>query len=193
MFNLSSNPTSPTPILSLLNSDWLDNPLPLLLLSLSLPPSMPLIVLTSLDHLNAALQSTHHPRPSVIVMYKWQVYDLLEHIWNQFGDKVGLLVVRSHSDEAGGKVDIMIKEKVAKGMKIKYWDDIWEMEDKVKEKADLPGEFLFLSQKPSNSQWHTSTTSTVISTLQPGLAVLPQWSKSRIWYVSPLWFRPGRR
>lgn len=67
---------------------------------------------------------------------------MLEQVWEDCKDTVAVLIV---GDPLKMK-DPTVRDARSRGMKVRYWEDIWEIEDKVKEKGGLPGE---LAPSPS--------------------------------------------
>lgn len=62
--------------------------------------------------------------------------EVIEQVWEDRGDKAGVLIV---GDPEKGKRGIMESAKT-KGMKVAWWEEIWEVAEKVtEEKAVLPG------------------------------------------------------
>ncbi|KAK4686758.1 hypothetical protein P7C73_g3360, partial [Tremellales sp. Uapishka_1] len=132
--HLSTSPTSPTPILTLLPPSPV-TALPLLLLALSVPPSLPLIVLPHPKLLNTALAKTSaHPQPGIVVVHVGLLDDIIEQVWEDCEDKVGVVVV---GDEKKEKI-ALIEEARRRGMNVRWWEEIWAAAEKDV-KNSLPG------------------------------------------------------
>lgn len=137
---LTASTTSPTPILTLLPPSP-STSLPLLLLQLSVPPSTPLVILPSPVLLSSALSSTAHPQPAVVVVHASLVDDVLEQIWEDRGDKAGVLVVGDPQKEQYR----VVENAKTRGMKVAWWEEIWEVAEKAPtEKGVLPGTLISL-------------------------------------------------
>lgn len=136
MFDLPLGPSAETtteaPIAVLLPPSP-STALPLLLLQLASPPGCPIIPLPSPTLLDAALNSTAHARPRVLVVYVDLLEEALEQAFEDKGEGVGALVV---GDPDMGKRDIVERAR-RKGMKVHWWEDMWE--EGEKSSAEVPG------------------------------------------------------
>ncbi|TYJ57458.1 hypothetical protein B9479_001775 [Cryptococcus floricola] len=104
--------------------------LPLLLLSLSAVPVRPLVILPSPRLLTSALTATSHPAAGVVVVFADLLGEVLEQVWEDTGDKVGILVI----GDAGKLRASLVEEARSKGLNVHWWEEVWEVAET--EKAD---------------------------------------------------------
>ncbi|WVQ72284.1 hypothetical protein IAR50_001834 [Cryptococcus sp. DSM 104548] len=104
--------------------------LPLLLLSLSAIPVRPLVILPSPRLLTSALTATSHPAAGVVVVFADLLGDVLEQVYEDAGDKVGILVI----GDAGKLQASLVEEARSKGLTVHWWEEVWEVAET--EKAD---------------------------------------------------------
>ncbi|EIW73123.1 hypothetical protein M231_06039 [Tremella mesenterica] len=130
---LSTSPTAPTPILTLLPPSPTTS-LPLLLLYLSSPPCSPLVVLPSPTLLTTALTATCHPRPGLVVVHASIADDVLEQVLEDCHTSAGVLLV---GDERKEKTDVM-GSATSRGMTVHWWEEIWDAAEARSSTTPLP-------------------------------------------------------
>ncbi|UOH79436.1 hypothetical protein LQV05_000441 [Cryptococcus neoformans] len=109
--------------------------LPLLLLSLSAAPGRPLVILPNPRLLTAALIGHGaHPPAGIIVIFADLLAEVVEQVWEDEGDKVGVLVI---GDEKKLQRSV-VEEARRKGLTVHWWEEIWEVaESEMAEKVQL--------------------------------------------------------
>nr|XP_031862082.1 uncharacterized protein CI109_002495 [Kwoniella shandongensis]KAA5529154.1 hypothetical protein CI109_002495 [Kwoniella shandongensis] len=127
LFPSIANPASPSPILTLLPPSP-TSALPLLLLSLSVRPNTPLIILPSPRLLTAGLTSKNHPTPGVVVVHASLLDDVVEQVWEDCRDRVGILIVGDPQKDGASTV----KNARAKGLEVHWWEEIWDVAESEK-------------------------------------------------------------
>lgn len=133
LFDLSTDKESPSPILAVLPSSP-STALPLLLLHLSATPSTPLVVLPTPQMLTTALtEQAAHPSVKLVVVYASLAEDVIEQVYEDRQNDIGILIVGDPNNEK----DYAVQDAKSHGINVRYWEEIWEAAEGSK--AKLPG------------------------------------------------------
>lgn len=138
LFDLSVEKESPSPVLAVLPSSP-STALPLLLLHLAAIPSAPLVVLPTPQMLSHALgEQTAHPSVKVLVVHASLAEDVIEQVYEDRQNGIGILIVGDPNKER----DYAVQDAKAHGLNVRYWEEIWEAAEGSKIK--LPGTLIVI-------------------------------------------------
>ena len=86
--------------------------------------------------LTAALSaSARHPEPGLVIVHASLLDEAVEQVFEDRETSTGILVV----GDAGKQHADVARAAEAKGLVVKFWEDIWEAAE-LAPKLDLPGE-----------------------------------------------------
>ncbi|WVW81314.1 hypothetical protein I302_103305 [Kwoniella bestiolae CBS 10118] len=125
-----SSSDGPSSIISLLPPSP-STSLPLLLLSIASTRDRPLVILPSPKLLSSSLRSNAHPKAGIVVTDVDLLEDVIEEIYES-QNSCGVLVIR----DPARKSDKVIGQAKAKGINVKYWEDIWEVAESPKAQSE---------------------------------------------------------
>ncbi|KAK8844727.1 hypothetical protein IAR55_006577 [Kwoniella newhampshirensis] len=163
LFPRSSSPTSPSPIMTLLPPSP-NSALPLLLLSLSVKPNAPLVILPSPRVLTTGLTAKGHPVPGIVVVHASLFEDVAEQVWEDCRDKVGILIVGD--PEKGEQNSVEITR--GKGMEVHWWEEVWDVaeSEKSEQVTVRAGMAALLSIFPADKRLSAALHDTVASAVR---------------------------